>query len=138
MSTQSSPITVKSSSSLYVNSQLSGSRRTFYRPVWFSTERRLHLWSFISTALRKKSDLTIDPNGSRTVELFENEKSAQKSNGSNLIQALIRPDSWEVFVGGEGLMSEGVFLIAFLSTNIFRLEGTLEKALTSRELDRLT
>lgn len=35
MSTQSSPITVKSSSSLYVNSQLSGSRRTFYRPVWF-------------------------------------------------------------------------------------------------------
>ena len=41
-------------------------------------------------------------------------------------------------MGGEGLMSEGVFLIAFLSTNIFRLEGTLEKALTSRELDRLT
>ena len=54
MSTQSSPIAVKSSLSLYVNSRLSGSRRTFYRPVWFSTERRLHLWSLISTALRKK------------------------------------------------------------------------------------
>lgn len=54
---------------------------------------RLHLWSFVSTALRKKSDLTIDPDGSRKVELFENEKSAQKSNGSNLIQALIGPDS---------------------------------------------
>ena len=37
MSTQSSPIAVKSSSSLYVNSRLSGSRRTFYRPVWFPT-----------------------------------------------------------------------------------------------------
>ena len=53
MSTQSSPIAFKSSSSLYVNSRLSG-RTTFYWPVWFSTERRLHLWSFISTALRKK------------------------------------------------------------------------------------
>ena len=41
----------------------------------------------------KKSDLTIDPSGSRKVELFENEKRAQKSNGSNLIQALIVPDS---------------------------------------------
>ena len=87
MSTQSSPIAVKLSLSLYVNSRLNGSRRTFYRAVWFSTERRLHLWSFISTALRKKSDLTIDPNGGRKVELFENEKSAQKSKGSNLIQA---------------------------------------------------
>ena len=41
----------------------------------------------------KKSDLTIDPSGSRKVELFENEKSVQKSKGSNLIQALIVPDS---------------------------------------------
>ena len=41
-------------------------------------------------------------------------------------------------MGGEGLISEGLFLIAFLSTNIFRLEGTLEEAITSRELDRLT
>lgn len=77
----------------------------------------------------KKSDLTIDPNGGRKVELFENEKSAQKSKGSNLIQALIGPDC---------LISEGVFLIAFSSTNIFRSARTLEEAKTSREFDRLT
>lgn len=92
MSTQSSPIAVKSSSSLYVNSRLSGSRRTFYRPVWFPTvEAAFVVFHFHSLA--KKSDLTSDPNGSRKVELFENEKSAQKSNGSNLIQAFIGPDS---------------------------------------------
>ena len=41
----------------------------------------------------KISDLTVDPDGSRKVEFFENEKSAQKSNGSNLIQAFIGPYS---------------------------------------------
>ena len=34
---------------------------SFYRPVWVSTERWLHLWSFISTVKKRKVDLTIDP-----------------------------------------------------------------------------
>ena len=52
---------------------------------------------------------------SRNVRLFENRKSAQKSNWSNLIEARIGPDSWEVFLGGLCLLSEEIFLIASFS-----------------------
>ena len=129
MSTQSSPIAVKSSLSLYVNSRLNGRRRTFYRPVWFSTERRLHLWSFISTALRKKVISLLIPMEVEKWSCLKIKRARKNRREVIVIQALIGPDC---------LISEGVFLIAFSSTNIFRLARTLEEAKTSREFDRLT
>ena len=129
MSTQSSPIAVKLSLSLYVNSRLNGSRRIFYRPVWFSTERRLHLWSFISTALRKKVISLLIPMEVEKWSCLKMKRAPKNRREVILFKRLIGPDC---------LIREGVFLIAFSSTNIFRLARTLEEAKTSREFDRLT
>ena len=54
---------------------------SFYRPVWFSTERWLHLWSLIFTVMKRKVDLIIDPiaNVARKSK-SEKKKSARKLN----------------------------------------------------------
>ena len=98
--------------------------------AWMHLSSDFHFHSF-----KRKGDFTIDPNvpmqmwlESRNVRLFENRKSAQKSNWSNLIEARIGPDSWEVFVGGLCLRSEGIFLIAFFSWLIlFAQRGYFKK-----------
>lgn len=74
---------------------------------------------------------------SRNAKLFESKKSARKSNGSNLIQALISPDSWEVFVNRVCLRSEGFFNRRFLDLS-FHSGRTLWGAKTRREFVQLT
>ena len=54
---------------------------SFYRPVWFWTERWLHLRSFISTVKKRKVDLTIDPIANVARKSKREKKSARKLNG---------------------------------------------------------